>query len=92
MSIMAWSKLKKKYYLFQKYFSLLPAKCPVGSYLPTYIYKSYWVGGFDFEDDSWPSVSGNASECTLLLAKEMSTWIVKCMFPGSGFLDNVRAN
>ena len=99
MSIMAWSKMKKimawskmkKHYLFQIYFSLLPAKCPLGSYLPTYIYKGYWVGGFDCEDDSWRSVSGKASECTLLLDREVPTWIVKCMFPGSGFLDNVRA-
>ena len=47
--------------------------------------------GLDCEDDSWWSDSGKASECTLLLDREVSTWIVKCMFPGSGVLDNVWA-
>ena len=55
------------------------------------IYIKLLSPGFHCEDDLWRSVSGKASECTLLLEWEVSSWIAKCMFPGSGFLDNVRA-
>ena len=90
MSIMAWSKMKKALFISKIcfYTSGQVSSWLIFTYL--YIYKLL-SRGFDCKDDSWRSVSGKASECTLLLDREVSTWIVKCMFPGSGFLDNVRA-